>query len=73
MTYHTKGNKILARESINEALEKLPQQFIQCHKSYIINTSQVDIIEKHECQIGHHRVPVSQGFKTAISEFFNTN
>lgn len=70
MTYHTKGNKILARESINEALEKLPPHFIQCHKSYIINTSQVNIIEKHECQIGHHRVPVSQGFRSIVSNYF---
>ncbi len=70
MTYHTKGNKILARESISEALEKLPQQFIQCHKSYIINTSQIDIIEKHECQIGHHRVPVSQGFRPIVGNYF---
>lgn len=69
MTYHTKDNKILARESISEALEKLPQHFIQCHKSYIINTKQVKLIEKHECQLAQHRVPVSQGFRKNISDF----
>lgn len=66
MTYHTKQQKILARESVAAALALLPSHFIQTHKSYIVNIHQMDFIDKNEISIADTAIPIGSSFKEQV-------
>lgn len=62
-----KGREILTRMTIKEALELLPkEQFIQVHRSFIINLFQVDKMEKHQIVISKNTIPVSSSFLPVV-------
>lgn len=58
--------------TIQEALCKLPQQFLQCHRSYIINA---DRIEKYSAEgvliSGRVLVPISRSYQKKIRDILN--
>ena len=68
MTYHLKDQKILARESVQEALEALPGFFIQTHKSYIINIKIVSSLDKEDLNLQNTRVPIGSSYKEKLLE-----
>lgn len=71
--YYTEDKKVLARESITEALEKLPDNFLQCHKSYLVNCLKVTQIDKHELSIKDIQIPVSQSYRKVIQTYFGVD
>jgi len=68
MTYHTTSKKILARESIAEALKKLPENFIQVHKSYIVRLESIELFDQNHVEINTIKIPVSKSYKTILKE-----
>ena len=68
MMYHVTDQKILARESIAEAIQKLPDIFIRVHKSFIVNTNKIDSFDKNEIRIADNLIPISNSFRTAFVE-----
>ena len=63
MTYHCAGRNVMARETIRESLEKLPDTFIQTHKSYIVNIGNVVSFDKNILNMGKDQIPVSDSFR----------
>ncbi|WP_025743298.1 LytR/AlgR family response regulator transcription factor [Aquimarina pacifica] len=63
MNYHCLDQKILARETIQESLEKLPDSFIQTHKSYIVNLANITSFTSTELTIGKGKIPISETYK----------
>lgn len=70
MTYQTIGPKIIVRQSIAEALALLPDNFIQVHKSYIVNLTQVDSFRKEALTIKGHEIPVGQMYREKTKNHF---
>ena len=68
MIYHLPDQKILARETIQEALDKLPDHFFQIHKSYIINKRQVNSFDREQVMIGMDNLPIGQVFRKEALE-----
>ncbi|WP_298517788.1 LytTR family DNA-binding domain-containing protein [uncultured Kordia sp.] len=68
MTYHTTSNKILARESVSEALTKLPANFIQVHKSYIIQLERIEVFDQNHVIINTVKIPVSKSYKAILKD-----
>ncbi|MGC6478749.1 MAG: LytTR family DNA-binding domain-containing protein, partial [Flavobacteriaceae bacterium] len=67
--YHTKSKCEIERIALKEALEQLPaQQFVQCHKSYVVNLLQIRQVyaDKIIMQQGE-TLPLSRTFKTQMS------
>jgi len=57
------GRKILSRLTITEALTLLPADvFARVHRSYIVNKTKIDKIERHQLHIGVNVVPVGSAF-----------
>ena len=48
MTYHTSNEKIIARESVSEALKRLPDHFIQVQRSFIANAKAITKIDNNK-------------------------
>ncbi|GAB3923023.1 LytR/AlgR family response regulator transcription factor [Mucilaginibacter myungsuensis] len=57
------GRTILSRLTMTDALALLPAElFARVHRSYIINKSKVDKIERHQLHLGGQTVPVGSAF-----------
>lgn len=58
-------------ETIDHLLEILPEEFIRCHRSYVVNTSHIENVSYSDNQIilsGDMDVPLSRSYKTAVKE-----
>lgn len=67
MTYHLADRKILARQTVGEALDVLPTQFVQAHKSYIVNLDQITSFNHESIYISDSIIPVGASYRNAIS------
>jgi two-component system, LytTR family, response regulator len=63
MVYHLGDKKILARETVAEALERLPTTFIRVHKSFIINVKCITSLDHEGVYAGETRIPVGATFR----------
>lgn len=61
--YNIADQKIMARQTVAEALGGLPDSFIQIHKSYIVNMAKVDFIDRMEVSINKVILPLSPLYK----------
>jgi DNA-binding LytR/AlgR family response regulator len=71
MIYYTEGKKIMVRENIKQALDKLSDHFFQVHKSFIVPLSGIDAIESGRLKIGNNWVPIGASFKKGLTERLN--
>ena len=63
MTYHCTTQKILARETIQESLDKLSTSFIQTHKSYIVNKDHIVSYDKQTVNLGLKKILIGDAHK----------
>jgi len=64
---HTGTGKVLSLESMKHMEELLPEdQFIRIHKSYIINCSRIDFLERGRVVIGKEYLPIGDTYKEKV-------
>lgn len=64
VTIHTTDKKYVTYLTFKSIEEYLPgDDFIKCHKSFIVATSKVSSIDGNEIIIGNHRIPISRRAK----------
>lgn len=69
---HTKQKKHLVRGSLKGFSQRLPkEQFIQVHRSYIINISATTGIGANFIKIGDDSIPISKNYQSDIRNYFN--
>lgn len=64
---------VTVRASLNELERTLPEGFVRCHRSYIVNRAYVESIRLPEmelCLTSHERLPVSRSYKSAFRDSF---
>ncbi len=66
MYYFVADKKIMARQSIAQALEVLPEGFIQIQKSFIVNFSKIDALASYHVVIGDTEIPIGSQYKEAL-------
>ena len=67
ITVFTKTQKLCYIESLKSWRERLPEeQFIQVHKSFIINKTFVDKISGNEVYINNNRIPIGRTYKQEL-------
>lgn len=66
MNYRCADRDIMARETIRESLEKLPDTFIQTHKSYIVNIGKVVSYDSNVLNMGKVKIPVSDSYREKV-------
>ncbi len=66
MYYFVSGKKIMARQSIAEALETLPENFIQIQKSYIVNFSKIGSVSTAYVHIANEQIPIGTQYKSIL-------
>ena len=72
MLLYTDDGSFETYMTVGDALDRLPPQFIQCHRSYIINA---DRIEKYSADgvllSGRVLIPISRSYQKKIREILN--
>ena len=68
ITYFLKDKKILARQSIKEALNGLNHKFIQIHKSTIINLVHISFFDSSSVTIQDVKLSIGQSYKVTLME-----
>jgi len=69
VTIHTKGQEISYYDSIESLSASLPEYFIRCHRSYIVNVRQIKELRGADMELklaGGERVPFSRSCKDAV-------
>ena len=64
---------VTVRSSLNELEQTLPEGFVRCHRSYIVNRAYVESISLSEmelCLTSQERLPVSRSYKSAFRDSF---
>ena len=71
-TFVTCRNRVLkAREDLQELLEKLPDSFVQCHRSYVVNFAMTSAFYGTEFEMTNGlRIPVSRARQQEIREAY---
>lgn len=64
--YVVAGKRIMARQSIGEALADLPDFFLQIQRSYIVNFHKIDSISSEYVSIGKRKIPIGDQFKPML-------
>ncbi|MBO5243343.1 MAG: LytTR family transcriptional regulator DNA-binding domain-containing protein, partial [Muribaculaceae bacterium] len=54
-------------KSLDQALPR--DMFMRVHRSYIVNTSKIRVIERNHIVFGKHYVPVSESYKDAFADY----
>ena len=63
---------ILSLMSLKSLEEKLPSsQFIRVHRSFIVQLSQIKVIERNRIVFGKQYIPISDSYKNTFSEYLN--
>ncbi len=58
--------------SMKQIEKRLPEsKFLRVHRSYIVNTSKITVIERNRILFGKTAVPVSDSYKAAFSEYIS--
>lgn len=67
VTFVLVQKEILSLMTMTKALEFLPQDlFFRVHKSYIVNSLHVDLIENEEVRIRGERIPIGESYRQSF-------
>lgn len=71
---HNEPNPILSINSLKVLELKLPSsRFIRVHRSFIVNLSRIETIERFRIVFGKEYIPVSEQYKEAFQKFIDVN
>ncbi|MCH5718860.1 LytR/AlgR family response regulator transcription factor [Niabella hibiscisoli] len=70
---HTNEKAILVWENMKDILGRLPsQQFLRIHRSYIISTQQIKLIESNRIQLTNSNwLPIGETYRKIVSDWFS--
>ncbi len=72
VSFHLSTGRITALMSLKSLEEKLPSnQFMRCHKSFIVNKDTVTALESNNLLLGDKAIPIGQSYKDeVVNEIF---
>lgn len=72
MFLYTDNGSFETYMTVGDALEKLPPRFIQCHRSYIVNSDRIEMYSADGVLLtGRALIPISKPYQKKIREILN--
>ncbi len=71
LTIHTERQSITVRRSLSGLEESLPEQFLRCHRAYVINTQYIDRVNFTDMMVtlrNGDALPVSRGQRGILKQ-----
>lgn len=70
--YHCSGEIITLRDSLTRLHKELPaDQFVRCHKSYIISKQHVNKIDYDYIYLPSQQIPIGRAFRENVNQIFS--
>lgn len=66
--FMTDDRKFVYYRSLKELIDKLPDEFMRVHNSYIINLKNVEYFEDNQLVIGKNKIAVAKSYKDCLLE-----
>lgn len=63
------ASPVLTQMSLKALEEKLPEVFMRVHRSFIVNTAAIRLIERNRIVMGSHYIPVGDTYKSAFADW----
>lgn len=67
-TYITSAKPIVVRKSLTQILHELPDNFIQCHKSFVVNANLIDKLTYDKLQIEGFSIPIGRKYRNEVKD-----
>lgn len=71
--FATPHGKVMTLAKLKDLNTKLPDNFLRCHRSYIINTEFISQINLEEVKIGEQVIPISALYRDQVKSFIEAN
>ena len=68
---HTIDKTIVTQVSISAIEQRLPDNFLRIHRSFIIAKDKITAYTQHDFEIGKHQIPIGRNYKTVVYKNFN--
>jgi two-component system LytT family response regulator len=66
---HLVDKKVMTKQSFKSILEQLPdKQFIQVHKSWVVQFSKIESIERNRIKIGETIIPIGNTYRNRLND-----
>lgn len=66
---HLEEKKVVTKDSISNFEQKLPQEFLRIHRSFIVNTTKITAFTKLDVEIGDKEIPIGVSYKNRVTDF----
>jgi len=68
---HTPDKTIITQLSISSIEQRLPENFLRIHRSFIIAKDKITAYTQHDLEIGKHQIPIGRNYKMVVAKNFN--
>lgn len=68
LSFYFNDQKVMTLMSLKEIEEKLPENFMRIHRSYIINIKYIDYISTDDVSISEDLLPIGATYKAALKK-----
>ena len=65
---HTNDQRITTKDKISEFEQKLPDNFLRIHRSFIVNRQHITAFTAHDVEIGKTEIPIGGSYKKGVFE-----
>ena len=67
----TENKKYIYYKSLKDLIENLPDEFMRVHNSYIVNLTNIDILEDNHIILKNVKVAVGKSYKECLNSSIN--
>jgi DNA-binding LytR/AlgR family response regulator len=68
---HTADKTIVTQVSISSIEQRLPENFLRIHRSFIIAKNKITAYTQHDLEIGKYQIPIGRNYKMIVSKNFS--
>jgi two-component system LytT family response regulator len=68
---HTLDKTIITQIQISAIEQRLPDNFLRIHRSFIIAKDKITAYTEHDFEIGKHQIPIGRSYKAVVPKNFN--
>ena len=69
---HTTNKTIITQVAISTIEQRLPDNFLRVHRSFIVARDKITAYTQHDIEIGKLQIPIGRNYKTIVVKNFST-
>jgi two-component system LytT family response regulator len=69
---HTQGRTIITQVQISAIEQRLPDNFLRIHRSFIVAKDKITAYTQHDLEIGNHQIPIGRSYKMVVAKNFSS-